>query len=83
MADASNRRGASRGWIITEVERPLRRLKTDYVDLYQYHRPGAQADIGTSKIPAPMWSRRSGLPSAAASSAFCVRRAVRRPARWR
>jgi aryl-alcohol dehydrogenase-like predicted oxidoreductase len=38
--DASGRLGgASRGYIITAVEASLRRLKTDWIDLYQLHRP--------------------------------------------
>ena len=35
---ATNRQGASRRWIITEVESSLRRLGTDHIDLYQQHR---------------------------------------------
>ena len=31
--------GNSRRWIIQEVENSLRRLGTDYIDLYQIHRP--------------------------------------------
>jgi aryl-alcohol dehydrogenase-like predicted oxidoreductase len=38
--DASGRfEGASRHYIIAEVEASLRRLKTDWIDLYQQHQP--------------------------------------------
>jgi aryl-alcohol dehydrogenase-like predicted oxidoreductase len=38
--DAAGRfQGASRGYIIAEVEASLRRLKTDWIDLYQQHQP--------------------------------------------
>ena len=40
-----NRRGNSRRWIIREVEDSLRRLGTDWIDLYQFHRPEAGTDI--------------------------------------
>lgn len=34
---APDKKGLKRGWIITAVEDSLRRLKTDYIDLYQSH----------------------------------------------
>lgn len=39
MGDDRNHRGASRRWIVAEVENSLRRLGTDHIDLYQLHRP--------------------------------------------
>ena len=45
MGDDPNQRGNSRRWIVHEVENSLRRLKTDYIDLYQVHRPDPQCDI--------------------------------------
>ena len=45
MSDNPNHRGNSRRWIMHEVEASLRRLDTDYIDLYQVHRPDVTADI--------------------------------------
>jgi len=45
MGEDPNRRGNSRRWIIQEVESSLTRLKTDWIDLYQVHRPEANTDI--------------------------------------
>jgi aryl-alcohol dehydrogenase-like predicted oxidoreductase len=45
MGDDPNQFGNSRRWIIREVEDSLRRLKTDYIDLYQIHRPEPDTDI--------------------------------------
>ncbi|MDF3309700.1 aldo/keto reductase [Rhodococcus sp. T2V] len=39
MSNNPLRQGASRRWIVTAVEDSLRRLGTDYIDLYQIHRP--------------------------------------------
>src|SRR5437868_1131235 len=45
MGDAPNEFGNSRRWIVREVENSLRRLKTDWIDLYQIHRPEADTEI--------------------------------------
>ncbi len=45
MGDDPNRRGNSRRWITTEVDNSLRRLKTDWIDLYQIHRPDFATDV--------------------------------------
>ncbi len=39
-----NRQGNSRRWIIRAVEASLRRLNTDWIDLYQIHRPDPDVD---------------------------------------
>jgi tryptophanyl-tRNA synthetase len=45
MGDDPNQFGNSRRWIIQEVENSLRRLGTDWIDLYQIHRPEPDTDI--------------------------------------
>ncbi|MDF5759001.1 aldo/keto reductase [Spongiactinospora sp. TRM90649] len=45
MGEGPNRRGNSRRWIVREVEESLRRLDTDWIDLYQVHRPDPTTDV--------------------------------------
>jgi aryl-alcohol dehydrogenase-like predicted oxidoreductase len=45
MGADANMTGNSRRWIIREVENSLRRLRTDWIDLYQVHRPDPTCDI--------------------------------------
>jgi aryl-alcohol dehydrogenase-like predicted oxidoreductase len=45
MGDDPHQRGASRRRIVRGVEDSLRRLDTDWIDLYQIHRPGPNTDI--------------------------------------
>ncbi len=45
MGDDPNAQGNSRRWIVAECENSLRRLGTDYIDLYQIHRPDEKVDI--------------------------------------
>ncbi len=45
MSESVYERGASRGWIVRAAEASLRRLRTDYIDLYQIHVPDPQTPI--------------------------------------
>jgi aryl-alcohol dehydrogenase-like predicted oxidoreductase len=45
IGDDPNARGGSRRWIMRAVEGSLRRLGTDYIDLYQVHRPSQTTDV--------------------------------------
>ncbi|MFG2169172.1 aldo/keto reductase [Micromonospora chersina] len=45
MGEGRNRSGNSRRWILKAVEDSLRRLNTDWIDLYQVHRPDPSTDV--------------------------------------
>jgi aryl-alcohol dehydrogenase-like predicted oxidoreductase len=69
-----NQRGNSRRWIIREVENSLRRLNTDWIDLYQVHRP-IRTPISRRRCP------RSQICSGRARSGLSARR-LSPPIRW-
>lgn len=45
MGEGRNRSGNSRVWLIKAVEDSLRRMQTDWIDVYQIHRPDPSTDI--------------------------------------
>jgi aryl-alcohol dehydrogenase-like predicted oxidoreductase len=45
MGEGRNRSGNSRRWLIQAVDASLRRLQTDWIDLYQVHRPDPSTEI--------------------------------------
>jgi aryl-alcohol dehydrogenase-like predicted oxidoreductase len=69
MGDGVNQRGNSRRWIMQEVDSSLRRLQTDWIDLYQIHRPDPGTDIEET-LGALTDLVRSGKVRAIGSSTF-------------
>ncbi len=45
VGEDPNQRGTSRRWIVKAVENSLRRLRTDYIDVYQIHRLDPSTDF--------------------------------------
>ncbi|AJT42935.1 aldo/keto reductase [Psychromicrobium lacuslunae] len=75
----TNRHGNSRLWITKAVEDSLRRLGTDYIDLYQIHRPDPNTDIDeTLSVLSDLV--RAGKIMAIGSSGFSAEQLVE--ARW-
>jgi len=74
-----NKRGNSRRWIIREVENSLRRLSTDWIDLYQIHRPDPHTDIEET-LSALTDLQRQGKIRAFGSSTFPAHQMVE--AQW-
>jgi len=74
-----NKRGNSRRWIVTEVENSLRRLNTDWIDLYQIHRPDPHTDIEET-LGALTDLQRQGKIRAFGSSTFPAHQMVQ--AQW-
>ena len=52
MGEDPNQQGSSRRWIIRAVEDSLRRLGTDWIDLYQVHRRDPGTDIEETLVGA-------------------------------
>ncbi|MFC0334456.1 aldo/keto reductase [Paenibacillus sepulcri] len=69
MGEDLNQRGGSARWIKREVEDSLRRLGTDYIDLYQIHRPDPNTDISET-LSALTDLVRAGKVRAIGSSTF-------------
>jgi aryl-alcohol dehydrogenase-like predicted oxidoreductase len=74
-----NKRGNSRRWIIREVDNSLRRLDTDWIDLYQVHRPDPDTAVEET-LSALTDLQRQGKIRAFGSSTFPAHETVE--AQW-
>ena len=74
-----NEGGNSRRWIVREVDNSLRRLQTDYIDLYQMHRPDPATDVDET-LSALSDLIRAGKVRAIGSSTFPAEQIVE--AQW-
>lgn len=79
MGDDPNHRGASRRWITRAVDDSLRRLGTDYIDLYQLHRFDYSTDLAET-LSTLTDLRTAGKIRAFGSSTFPAERIVE--AQW-
>jgi aryl-alcohol dehydrogenase-like predicted oxidoreductase len=69
MGADPNQQGGSRRWLTRAVEDSLRRLQTDYIDLYIVHRPTPETDIEET-LSALTDLMRAGKVRAIGSSTF-------------
>lgn len=74
-----NKRGNARRWIVQEVESSLRRLGTEWIDLYQVHRPERDTDVEET-LSALTDLQREGKIRAFGSSTFPAHQVVE--AQW-
>ena len=79
MSDDPMERGLSRRWVVQSCDASLRRLGTDYIDLYQMHRPDPDTPIDET-LQAFDELVQAGKIRAIGTSTFS-RRAARRGAR--
>ncbi|MFZ6708593.1 aldo/keto reductase [Undibacterium sp. TC9W] len=79
MGTDPNQQGNSRRWLVRAVEDSLRRLQTDYIDLFQIHRPAPDTDIEET-LSALTDLVRAGKIRAIGSSTFPVSEIVE--AQW-
>ena len=80
MGDDPNEFGNTRRWITREIDNSLRRLGTDWIDLYQIHRPDDDTDIDET-LGALTDLVRAGKVRYVGSSTFPAARSSR-PSGW-